>query len=311
MKPLIVSAVIGMAFYLVTMLVTDLPAVLDASGKVGLSGWITILGLSLLNYGLRYLRWQAYLGWLGYRIPFARHLAYYLAGFAFTTTPGKAGEAVRSVYLKRHKVGYTSSLSAFFVERLMDVVAMILLASVGALIFEKLRWSIILLAVAILLLLPMIHSRSLQSFTDRAKAVVTSARIRDLLVHFQTLLRSSSVIMSGVPFYFGLVAGLLAWGAEAFGFYLVLEYLDCQMSVWVAMSIYAASVLVGAISFLPGGLGSTEAAMLLLLNSQGVTDSTAVAATLICRIATLWFAVAIGFGAVLSLGIKGRHGLTE
>ena len=81
----------------------------SASGGIAL-----ILGLSLLNYCLRFVRWQLYLSRLGYDLPHGLSLRYYLAGFAFTTTPGKAGEAVRSLYLKRHGISYSQSLSALF-----------------------------------------------------------------------------------------------------------------------------------------------------------------------------------------------------
>jgi len=65
------------------------------------------------------------------------------------------------------------------------------------------------------------------------------------------------------------------------------------------VGIYSVSVLAGALSFIPGGLGSTEAVMVLLLTLVGVNTPAAIAATLICRLATLWFAVIIG-GAVLA-----------
>ena len=55
--------------------------------------------LRLLNYALPFLRWHGYLRALGARVGLGRDLLIYVAGFAFTVTPGKAGEVVRSVYL--------------------------------------------------------------------------------------------------------------------------------------------------------------------------------------------------------------------
>jgi glycosyltransferase 2 family protein len=53
-------------------------------------------------------------------------------------------------------------------------------------------------------------------------------------------------------------------------------------------------MIVGAISMLPGGLGSTEATMVLLLTALNVPLDSALAATAIVRVTTFWFAVAIG-----------------
>ena len=55
-------------------------------------------------------------------------------------------------------------------------------------------------------------------------------------------------------------------------------------------------MLVGSLSFLPGGLGTNEAVMIGLLVMNGLPEVAAVSATLICRLATLWFAVALGAG---------------
>ncbi|MGB1060716.1 MAG: flippase-like domain-containing protein, partial [Ketobacter sp.] len=88
-------------------------------------------------------------------------------------------------------------------------------------------------------------------------------------------------------------------------FWYLLERLGQDISPIAAISIYGVAVLIGAISFLPGGLGSTEAVMGLLLIASGVPEPVAIAATLICRIATLWFAVFIGLIVAGILAIRG------
>jgi uncharacterized membrane protein YbhN (UPF0104 family) len=60
-------------------------------------------------------------------------------------------------------------------------------------------------------------------------------------------------------------------------------------------------VLIGGLSFLPGGLGSTEAVMSALLVAHGFSVGDAVFVTLACRLVTLWLAVLLGWGAVLFL----------
>jgi uncharacterized protein (TIRG00374 family) len=67
------------------------------------------------------------------------------------------------------------------------------------------------------------------------------------------------------------------------------------------LPIYAAATLVGAVSALPGGLVSTEGSMVALLQQSGVSRGAASAGTLLVRLATLWFAVAIGLAALACL----------
>jgi uncharacterized protein (TIRG00374 family) len=74
-----------------------------------------------------------------------------------------------------------------------------------------------------------------------------------------------------------------------------------DVSLPFAFSVYSLSTLAGAISFIPGGLGSSEVVMLGLLTWTGIPEAEAVAATIIIRLATLWFAVALG-GIVMIYG---------
>jgi hypothetical protein len=59
---------------------------------------------------------------MGHRLPCIAGLAYYLAGFALTTTPAKIGEAVRLWYLRR-TIGYAESVPIFIFEQVLDVLA--------------------------------------------------------------------------------------------------------------------------------------------------------------------------------------------
>jgi uncharacterized membrane protein YbhN (UPF0104 family) len=55
------------------------------------------------------------------------------------------------------------------------------------------------------------------------------------------------------------------------------------------------------LSFLPGGIGGAEAVMLGLLVLAGIDGTTAIVAILMCRIAALWYSIAVGIVIVLRL----------
>jgi uncharacterized protein (TIRG00374 family) len=61
-----------------------------------------------------------------------------------------------------------------------------------------------------------------------------------------------------------------------------------------ATFMYSFSTIVGAVSMLPGGLGSTETSLTGLAQLVHVGKSVAVASTFIIRAATLWYAVLVG-----------------
>ncbi|UCE88456.1 MAG: flippase-like domain-containing protein, partial [Pseudomonadota bacterium] len=116
-RTLSLSLMIAAAFYMLMALAAGWTEIASAIARLGTGGWLLILACSLSNYLLRFGRWQYYMRVLGHRIPVRLHLTYYMAGFALTTTPGKAGETIRSLYLKPHGVRYSESLASFFTER--------------------------------------------------------------------------------------------------------------------------------------------------------------------------------------------------
>ena len=302
-RPLLWSILAAVVIYSGFIILSGLNAVGGSIAKLGIAGWLIILGLSLVNYGVRFIRWEIYLSRLNSRIPTLQSLAYYLGGFAFTTTPGKAGEAVRSLYLKRHVVAYIHSLAAFFTERFIDLMAMVLLALVAALTFPAYQWPVLVIAILVIALLPLIHAKSFHTFLDQQLSRLPSEKIRSKGSRFLDLLRSASSLLRSGSFYAGFALALIAGGAEGVAFHVVLETLGVDTSLGLAVGNYSVSVLAGALSFIPGGLGSTEAVMVLLLKLVGADTASAVAAALICRLATLWFAVIIGSIVLAALEI--------
>jgi uncharacterized protein (TIRG00374 family) len=105
----------------------------------------------------------------------------------------------------------------------------------------------------------------------------------------------------------GFVLGLLAWGLEGVGLgFLSSMFPGPQLALGTAIGIYAIAVLAGAVSLLPGGLGSTETVMVALLAAQGFALTEAVIVTLACRLVTLWLAVGLGWIAVWGLRHRQR-----
>lgn len=303
---LLVSIFAAIAIYGISVVAVDVKSIGALMGSLGFVGWGVVLGLSLVNYGLRFLRWRIYLDRLGVQIAVLRNLTYYLSAFAFSTTPGKAGEAIRSLYLKRHDVAYVDSLAAFFAERFIDLVAMVILSLIAAFSFPQYRVPVYLIAAIIIAMLPLIHAAWFQDLLARGVNALSSTRLRGIGSRVIDLMKSAATLLRSGPLYAGLVLAIVAWGAEGLAFYLILDALEVDAGIWISIGIYSISVLIGALSFIPGGLGTTEAVMVVLLKLLGADTPTAIAATLICRLATLWFAVVLGGLCFLSLQLRSK-----
>jgi uncharacterized protein (TIRG00374 family) len=263
-----------------------------AARKVGFSGTAIALGLSLVNYALRFVRWQIYLAALGHTIAWRPSLRIYLAGFALTTTPGKVGEALRGLWLQGLRVPLPDSFAAFLSERLSDLLAILLLALIGLSAYPAMRWLVAVGAAGWVLAFLLIFSQRFHAGIEgrlRGEGRLTRL-LRSLLQTLHQTRRCHFVrIFSGAS-----VLSLFAWFSEAFALYLIIRWMGYETPLAQAIFVYAISMLAGALSFLPGGLGSAEAVMGGLLVFSGLSGPEAVAATVLIRASTLWFAVAIG-----------------
>jgi uncharacterized protein (TIRG00374 family) len=116
-----------------------------------------------------------------------------------------------------------------------------------------------------------------------------------------------------LPTLAAVALGAVAWLGEGLAFYLILLGLGAAPGTDLLVSavfILAFSTAIGGASTLPGGLGAADvtiAGMLTLL--VGLPVSTAAAATLLIRFATLWFGVVLGLAAwALSPDLLGQPG---
>lgn len=276
--------------------------------QIGAGGIALALCLSLLNYGLRFVRWHYYGRVLGERIPMGDNLGIYLAGFALTPTPGKAGEAVRGLFLKaRHGVGHTRSLAMFFSERLSDLIGMLLLTLPGIALYPSGQWLVWLLLVGIVAgMLLLGHEQLLITLLAWLSRHVP--RLAKVIHHFEHLLVHTRACLRPGRFFLTTTLSLLGWLAEASAFYLMLHWMGYPLSLELAAFIFAFAMVAGALTFLPGGLGGAEVTMVTLLLLAGVAQGPALAVTVLIRLTTLWFAVFLGCAALLWLQ---RHGVKE
>lgn len=291
---LLLSIILAAIVYFAGVVLSDPAATLAAVRRLGMPAASAILGLSLLNYALRYLRWDAGIRRLtGRRLPHAMHLTSYVAGFAFTTTPGKAGEAFRCVLLKREGVGHDASLAVLVYERVLDLATMLVLASLALFAFPRYNWLLLVTLAILIAFLASLHGGLLTAICNWL-AQRSGGRIGRLLHHIGHLLAQTRALLGWQPLLGGLGVGIIAWGSEGVGLYLILHAFGLGVSLPLAVGVYALGMLAGAFSIVPGGIGGAEAMMTLCLKLLGVPLGMAVAATLVCRVATLWFAMLLG-----------------
>lgn len=253
-----------------------------------------MIGASLGSFLLRYIRWRWLLGRAGLVMPFGRGLAAYLAGFALTATPGKLGELVRIRYFGPIGVPAHKVVSAFVFERLLDLFVLLAMS-----LLAVRRMDLVLLAAAFTMLVAgaiaiFVAWPSVLRWLD---AWLTRLRMTSLVRVVRIVgdgLGNCRLWLNLIDVSVGTLLGAVAWSLTTLSFLLLVRQLAMPVPMIDAIAIYPLSMLVGAASMLPGGLGSTEAAIYALLAAYGVETPQAVLAAIGIRLTTLWLAILCG-----------------
>ncbi len=258
------------------------------------AGLAAALGLALVNYALRYLRWVIYLKALDINVSLQVSGIVFTAGLALSITPGKAGELLKSVWLSRRAgIPISASAPAVVMERLTDVISVGILGCAGVLLLPPILAVVVggFLAAAIVA-----GILAASRFGALALRLPILRRWREPLAESQDGLRR---LMSPGLLTIAVILGGLAWAAEGLALWIIIVGIGEWVSPLAAIPISAAAALVGAATALPGGLAGFEGSMVALLRQADVSAPAAALATLLTRLATLWFAVAIGLLAWL------------
>ena len=264
--------------------------------------WLALL-LATLNYLLRFGKWQYYLARLDIRgIPWLDSLLVFLSGFVLTITPGKVGEVFKSAVLaKTHGVAVERTALIVVADRLTDVIGIVLLILAGSATFPHGRaWAIAgggAVAIGLVLILWPPPALWLCDRLERG-----SGKLATLVPKLRHALASLRVLASPRALVLPTVLSVLAWGAEGLSLYVLLVGFHQSATLGLSVVVYASATLAGALIPVPGGLGVVESLLQQGLIGFGrVSVGAATASMILVRLATLWWAVLVGFMALLAL----------
>jgi len=257
-----------------------------------------ILSGTLFNYGLRFLKWHYYLGLVGNgALAWRRSLKLFIAGFPLAVTPGKVGEAMKAVWLKRETgTPFSTGVTIVLAERISDGLAVLALSVLGVIAYPR-YWTAFAIVLAALLAVVLLSQ--IQPLAYRILNMIE--RLPGLSRFSQSLRQfyeSTRVLFRPGPTLAAVMLGSTAWFGEGLAMYLILIGLGVPTgleTLILAVFTLSFSTIIGAVSALPGGLGAAELSIAGMLSFLlGLDSGTAGAATLLIRFATLWFGVGLG-----------------
>ncbi len=316
-RKIALSAVLGALVIAALSLLTDVRSVGNSLAGFRWSALLAILGWTIFNYVLRWAKWDYYLRRLGMGdgVSYGDSGLLFTSGMVMAVTPGKVGEVFKSYLLKRvNGTPISASAPIVLAERLTDGLGMLLLMAVGLNLYPPARPLFWLLVIGGVLGIAALQYRPLAlALLNRMEGLPVLKRFGPAARSFY---ESSFALLSWRLLLVSTILSIVSWGGECIAFYYVLAGLGVAPGLellLIATFVFAASTLFGLVSFLPGGLGTSEASSVALLMALvgGMTSAVAAAATIVIRFCTLWFGVSLGVVALLLFERRYRGGEDE
>ena len=257
-----------------------------------------LIWLSLLYYLLKTLRFYYLLKAMGIDQPLGRVAASYMSAQPVSLLP--AGEIYRSNQLQRYTgVPVKDSIPQFTMQGILEGVSMASLALMSALALNTLRLPFLGLTVllaAAALAIKRGHIVQLTKLVNKLPFVdLTHGTIEQLSHRHQAVLsRRTLPLLMAFSFAIELVGAAIA--------YYAVVGIGGHINFYQAILLYVIPVIIGFVSFLPGGIGLSEHSAVGVLLLSGLPIAKAVGATLIMRVAIV--ALGVVYGTLVMLASR-------
>ena len=291
--PIIIVVVI---FYVLLATYSDIDDLATILRGINISFLPLILFCFSVSIILRSTRQLLILRRIDINLSFKENLVLYAAGLVMTITPASLGQVIKSHYLlKYYNQPVSKTLPIVLVERYHDVFALVSFIVIFVIINKIDILVIPVTVIGLLLLGATIIARQIQllSYLQRLISKISFLRksLGDGSFIFNTTL--SLLFTRRNVFYIWFVS-MCAWFFEAVGILVSFEALNLNIDFGLSTAFGFSSILFGAISFIPGGLGVTEVSFVQILSNYGLEISASTAVILIIRLSSTWYSTIIG-----------------
>ena len=290
--------IIFVIFYVIFAIYYDANQFLESLDKINPYFIIPILFCFTTAILIKSLRQMLLLRHLGIKIPLKQNTIIYLAGLSMLITPAGLGEMIKSHFLlKKYNQPVSKTIPLVLVERYHDALAILSILIIFSIITGTTFLTIPLLIIGILLLVSLIVIKSRKLFPMFQK-VIRKVKIFQALENHSIEFNKSLVSFTSKKIFFsGWVVGMVAWSFDGLGIFLCFQAFELDFDFFISALLGLASILIGALTLIPGGVGVTEVSFVQLLSLYGIESSIASALVLFFRLLSIWYVTCIGIVA--------------
>ena len=300
---LILILIAVVAIYAIFLFISDYNIISEKISNFKINYLPLILLLVSASWVPLIIKWHFLLKNCEIDIPLTKSILVFLSGTAFEITPGQIGALMKSQILKTiYNIPRTKTAPIVLVEKVYDFIGAILASIIGIIILGVYPYLIVIaiLVLAVIFFFMYYRPASELFFKRITKLKFFSKYIENISESYKTVQKSTNVKVATVCI---LLAVTYWFIISAAAYYILIGFDINTLDYLKVLAIYVTSILLGAISFIPAGIGITEGTLAGLLTLEGIGVSAALILSVMIRILTLWYSVGVGFIALKFTGV--------
>ncbi len=299
---LILVLIAAIGIYAIFLFVSDFGVISEKISNFKINYLPLILLFVTISWIPLFMKWHILLKNSEIDIPLRKSISVFLSAPALGITPGQIGVLMRSQILKTSSnIPRTKTIPIILVEKVYDLVGALLASIIGIIILE-IEPYLIIIAVSVLstIFFFMYYRPASELFFRRiTKTKFFSKYVENISEFDKTIQKSTNVKIATIC----ILLAVTYWFIISIAAYYTLIGFDVSILDYLqVLAIYTTSILLGAISFIPGGIGITEGSIASLFTLNGIDVSTALILSVMIRVLTLWYSVSVGFIALKFTG---------
>ena len=293
----LIIIIIAIIIYAGFLFLSDFSKIYDRLESFNTTYLGPILLLISFSWFILFLRWTLLLKNLSISVPTKSNLIIFVSSFALSATPGALGELIKSKLLKnKFNIPISKTAPLILIERIYDLIGAIIVSSFGISYIESGNYALLVFTIVLITMIVFLRSKIIFSnlLSIFKKIKFLENKINDISDSYDSIQPS----LNPKIFASSTLLSIIYWISMGTSSYFVLLALNVDMiSYFHMVSIYSSSVIIGAASFIPGGVGIAEGSIAGLLTLGGVEISIGLVIGILVRIFTLWYGVI--FGSIL------------
>ena len=182
-RNLVLALALGVAVYVILAVFSNFDDLVAALENFDYALLPAILGLVALSYVGRFFRWTYYLRVLKVSVPTGVNTAIFTSGLSMAISPGKLGEVLKSVFVRRTSgATIAGTAPAVVAERATDGTGMVIWGFLGAFALKLPPWTMLIFLGVAAFGIAVLRSKRLSLAAERVLVKVPLVKYRRVRV---------------------------------------------------------------------------------------------------------------------------------